>query len=240
MGLYLNLYKSQRDVLMTEVEGVKSFYYLKLKAIEYLLTFWSGNQQPVRPFLYVDYERLHRMYIVNDDGCKIVSFGFEFRIKTYSKVVTDLDNSILALNYMGEQGEISLQNVSEALSILSELEFKDNNYYWGVDLGVSVSNESIRFFEKIVFSESGYIRYDNSIVGCKPPIHPRYHFDICFTPNICYKIGLPKHIVHTEMENILDKRTSCPMIDIAPSNLYYVGLNKRRQSKGGKKKNRNY
>lgn len=235
MGLYLNLYKSQRDVLMEEVEGVKSFYYLKLKAIEFLMTFWSGNQPPVRPYLYVDYEKLHRMYIVNDDGCKIVSFGFEFLIKTYSKVVTDSGNSILALNYKGERGEISLQNVSEALSVLSELEFKENSYYWGVDSGMSVSDESIRFFEKIVFSEPGYIRYDNSMVGYKPLIHPRYHFDICFTPKISYKLGLPQHIERNEIERILDKATFCPMMMLTPSNLYYAKIEKgRRVKRGGK------
>ena len=236
MGLYLNLCKSQRDVLMKEVEGVKSFYLIKLKAIEYLMTFWNGNKPPVRPYLYVDYDKLHRMYIVNDDGCKIVSFGFEFLIKTCTRVLTDSSNSIIALNYMGERGTISLQNVSEAQSILSELKFEENNYYWGIDAGMSVSNESIRFFEKIVFSEPGYLRYDNSILGFKPLIHPRFHFDVCFTPNISYKLGLPKHIEQYEMEDILDKSKYCPVMSLVPSTLYTFKKNNGRKNNKGKRK----
>ena len=227
MPLYLNLQRFQRDVLLQEIKSIKTFYYVKLKAIEYILTFWDGNKPPVRPYLYIDSEKLNRLYIVNDDGCKIISFGFNYLIKTYNKDLSSPNNSVLHLNYCGQKGEISLLNVSEAQSILSELTFEENNYYWGLDTGVSVDNESIRFFEHIVFSEPSYLRYDNTIVGYKPLIHPRYHFDICFSSSVCYKFGLPKHIEHHEMVDILDKSKYCPIMMLSPTNLHPLKKNIR-------------
>ena len=57
MPIYLNLQRFQRDVLLQEIKSVKTFYYIKLKAIEYLMTFWTGNKSPVRPYLYIDSEK---------------------------------------------------------------------------------------------------------------------------------------------------------------------------------------
>lgn len=235
MPLYLNLQRFQRDVLLQEIKSIKTFYYVKLKAIEYILTFWNGNKPPVRPYLYLDSEKLNRLYIVNDDGCKIVSFGFNYLIKAYNKDLSSPNNSVLYLNYRGQKGEISLLNVSEAQTILSELTFEENNYYWGLDTGASVDNESIRFFEHIVFSEPSYLRYDNSIIGYKPLIHPRFHFDICFTPSVSYKFGLPKHIAHHEMEDILDKSKYCPIMSLYPSTLHLLNKNIRGKKNRGKR-----
>lgn len=227
MSLYLNLQKYQRDILLQEIKGIKTFYFVKLKAIEYLMTFWCGNKTPVRPYLYVDDKKLHRLYIIDEDGCKIVSLGFNFLIKTYNKDLSAQNNGVTNLNYIGQKGNISLLNVSESQSILSELKFEENSYYWGVDIGMAVSNDSIRFFESIIFSEPSYLRYDNSMLGYKPLIHPRYHFEVCFTPNVSYKIGLPQAIKQTDMENILDKNKFCPVITLKPT-LDKIGKCKRK------------
>lgn len=235
MPIYLNLQRFQRDVLLQEIKSVKTFYYIKLKAIEYLMTFWTGNKSPVRPYLYIDCENQNRLYIVNDDGCKIVSFGFNYLVKTYQKELAAPNNSVLCLNYRGQKGTISLLNVSEAQSILSELNFEENHYYWGMDFGVSVEDESIRFFEHIIFSEPSYLRYDNTTIGYKPLIHPRYHFDICFTPCVSYKFGLPKHIEHYEMEQILDKSKYCPIMSLSPSTLHPLKKNIRSKKNRGKR-----
>lgn len=216
--IYLNLEDFQFNELFTKITNIFDFLKVKLKALEYILTFWHGNVEVKPPYLCVDDKNLHRIFLVNHDSHKIISFGFEFLIKT-EKVPLDFPvNSIPNLNYIHRNGSITTKEISNAFTILNEFSSREENYYWGLNLDEdNIPDSSISFFEYLLMAEPGYIRYDDDLKGEKSKIHPRFHFDINYNNITHYKLGLPYSI---ELENFitaLDLRKDCPITELNPS-----------------------
>ena len=216
MGFSINLLEYQSKVLFQEVSDYKSFMKIELKLLEYLLTFWHGNTELKPPYLYVDDKNLHRAFLVNQDGHKIITIGFQFAVKTVLWDSNDTANRISHLNLLGENGRVTLRNVSEANSILASLPEKNSGSYYEANISESIQDDSFRLFEYLLFTEPGYVRYDDDIRGFKPNIHPRYHLDVNFTPNISYKIGLRAKSCLEDIINAIDRHKTCPIIDLSP------------------------
>jgi len=215
-GFSVNLNDYQCKELFQGVSDYRTFIKVKLKLLEYLLTFWHGNTTVKPPYLYVDDQNLHRAFLVNQDGHKIISIGFQFAIKTDLYGLSDDNNRITHLNLLGENGSVTLRNISEANTILANLPERGSGLYYEANIEEPIQDDSFRLFEYLLFSEPGYVRYDDDIQGYKPYIHPRYHFDVNFMPNISYKFGLKAKICLEDIIQALDKRKTCPMIDLFP------------------------
>ena len=63
--------------------------------------------------------------------------------------------------------------------------------------------------------ELGYIRYDDDIDGFKeaakkgvPKQHPRYHYDVNYSQQAAFKIGLDKKITPDKFIQLLEDRKS--------------------------------
>lgn len=215
-GFSVNLKDFQSKELFQGVSDYKTFMKVELKFLEYLLTFWHGNTALTPPFLYVDDKNLHRAFLVNQDGHKIISIGFQFAIKTDLSDLNDTANMITHLNLLGENGCVTLRNISEATTILASLPERGSGIYYEANIDDPIQDDSFRLFEYLLFSEPGYVRYDDDIRGYKPYIHPRYHFDVNFTSNISYKFGLKAQVCMEDIIQALDKRKICPTIDLFP------------------------
>ena len=235
-GFSINLLEYQSKVLFQEISDYKSFMKVELKLLEYLLTFWHGNMELKTPYLYVDDKNLHRAFLVNQDGHKIISIGFQFAIKTDLWDSTNSANRISHLNLLGENGKVTLRNVSEANSILASLPEKVSGSYYEANISESIQDDSFRLFEYLLFTEPGYVRYDDDIRGYKPNIHPKCHFDVNFMPNISYKFGLRADICLEEIIQAIDKRKTCPMIDLSPKESIVYNLKRSQRKKSYKKR----
>ena len=85
MGFYLNLEEYQKKILFQKVNDSNSFIGVKLKAIEFLLSFWKGNKELHPPYMYVDDKDLHRVFLVNQDGKNIISFHLVLTLRSILK-----------------------------------------------------------------------------------------------------------------------------------------------------------
>jgi hypothetical protein len=235
---YLNLHNFQfRELFGCKVTNSRDFVRMKLKSMEYLLTFWHGNEKIEPPYMCVDDEILHRVFLANDDGHKIISYGFEFLIKTYERDLNKTTNYITNYNYIGQKGVIGAREISNALSILNTLTEPQSKLYWNLNIESNIPISSIEFFEYILQKEPGYIRYDDDIIGEKPLIHPRYHFDINFSFPVHYKIGLHRETHLNDIITALDINKECPMAELNPSKTYYVEKILLNKYKNMRKKN---
>ena len=234
--IYLNLESFQAQILFSNATNMVEFVKLTLKTIEYLLTTWHGNTKVQPPYLCIDDVNLHRAFLINQDGHKIISFGFEFYIKTYDKILTSPNNSITNLNYLGQKGNVTTKEVSNAFTILSEYAQREDNSYWGLNLDEGdISDPSMFFFEYLLMKETGYVRYDNDIRGEKTNIHPRYHLDVNYSYPTHYKIGLAKDVSLEQFMTVLDLHKKCLIIELNPGKSAYQ---KRIYNKASKRKSK--
>lgn len=233
MNIYLNLQVYQSRILFQEVKNTKDFLTVKLKLLEYLLTFWYGNEDVHPPFLYINTERPQRVFLVNSNENKIVSFGFEFLVKTENYDTSLPTNYIKFINYRGKQGIITLQTVSEAQTLLQLYSERSDNLYCFTVLenDEKLSEESERLFEHILFSEAGYIRYDYDPKGYKPNTHPLHHFDVNFSEVVHYKLGLQKRMKMEDVSDILNLEKACAQLHWQSQ----VGIQRNIRGKNSKK-----
>lgn len=208
---YLELVdKKGREDLFATVRTIKEFMTLKLNTLEILLSQWSGKQsceQIKLPYLHVEDQNLHRVFIVSNN--KIVSFGFGFHIQAK-------ENNIKQLIF--GKYRFSTKDISDAHAIVHQINdsdlYKDISFEGNDD---SPDINGIRLFEHLLFEEPSYLRYDydkQSAQGNRSKIHPAHHFDFCFTPDFTYKLGLPKQINEMEFQRILLATDYCRFLSL--------------------------
>lgn len=223
---YLNLTdKKGREMLFREITSIKDFLLLKLTVLELMISQWNGScdiKTCTFPYLHIDDYSLHRVFIVSNN--KIISFGFGFTIQPNSKKIEA---------FRACKEKITSRQISEAQSLLAlcngETLYKEIDYD---DLEQTPSEGGIKLFEYLLFEESAYIRYDYDEQTKNVIMHPKHHFDICFTPNYSYKIGLLRGIEELEYAKILSKKDFCRILNLN-SNRLHRGYSSRKQNLKG-------
>lgn len=217
MKLYLHIEPYQTQVLFQEIYNMQSFLRVKLKILEYIKSCWHGNVSREKPFLCVDSD-LDRVFLVNKNGRKVFSFSFGFNLKLKEFDLKQEGNAVVRVGYKNRSDEITDKMVSDSLAILSELEQREDNIYWNLDISEDIADEvgveSIRLFEYVMMQEAGYIRYDDAPQDEKLPFHPRFHFDVNYSSTANYKLGLGKEMVLDDMLYMLTPNTKCPYLQI--------------------------
>jgi hypothetical protein len=194
---------------------------VKLKVLEYIKAYWRGNTNMSKPYICVDTD-LDRVFLVNQDARKIVSFVFGYNLKTAVWDLTAATNAIYRIGFKNHEIEITEKMVSECQSILSDLTLRDDNIYWELDMLIGESDEdidtrSIRLFENLLMQEAGYFRYDDAPQDETLPYHPRFHIDVNYTNNAHYKVGLGKQTTIEDLLYMLNKKKKCPYLQIEHS-----------------------
>lgn len=235
--LYLNLDKYQADVLFGDINDIRGFLLVKLKLLEFIQS-WTGNKPIKQPYVCIDNEKLYRAFMVNENACKIISFGFEFNFKTTS-LNLNAANAIKTIHYKGRNGLVTAQNISDAIAILKQYEQREENLYCDLDFDDedNISIESKRLFEYVLMQEAGYVRFDNATQGYKEWIHPLNHFDINYS-NVTYKMGLYHKITIDELLAMFDKNKVKPFVLLNPDKRTILRFPIRKKSKNNKGKRR--
>lgn len=221
MKIYLHIEPYQVSNVLCDISDRLSYISVKLKVLEYIKAYWRGNINLSKPFICIDTD-LDRVFLVNQNARKIVSFVFGFNIKTADPDLTIASNAISRIGYKNQENEITEKMVSECHSILSDLRQRDDNVYWEQDMLIGESDEkidirSIRLFEHILMQEAGYLRYDDAPHDEKLPYHPRFHIDINYSSNAHYKVGLGKQTTIEDLFYMFNKKTKCPYLQIEHS-----------------------
>lgn len=223
---YLNLVDSKgRKSLFKTITNSFEFMDVKLNVLELLISQWdntvnSGNL--TLPYLHIDDYNLHRAFIVSNN--KIISFGFGLNIVTHRNRVD---------SFRIRSKEFKAKQISESHAILNELTRKDkkeevedkegsdkedeDKLYKDIsddDLEAIPSREGKFLFEFLLFEEPSYIRYDFDKRTKSELFHPICHFDLSFTKNYTYKIGLPRQITERELQSILNEKDFCRKLNL--------------------------
>lgn len=216
--IILNLKPYQAKELFQKINNLRAFVRLKLKLLQFLKTSWHGNEALHVPFVCID-EETTRVFMVNGDGRKIISFSFDLVLQTKSFDLKDSGNYIERVGFPTYPEEITDRMVSEAISIAEGIESSHSKLYWDLDLydnfnGEDIDKNSIMFFEYIATQEAGYLRYDDAPTDERLPYHPRCHIDVNYTSNISYKLGLLDTINYEDLLFMIKRETTCSYLQI--------------------------
>lgn len=218
MYLYFNLQKYQADRLLADVSDVKSLLAMQISILE-ILQIWTGNEKDiVRPYLCIDFNQLHRAFVVNYDAHKVISIAFNFSIKTKTPNFDTPNNAVTEIHYNGKTGLILPRNISEAQTILGYMDFSKGWLYRDihVDDQDNISPGSFTLLEFLMFHEAGYIRYDNSVQGFNATSHPVNHFDVNYSVPSHFKLGLDRPINLEQFMTLIDLKKQCPLVNLTP------------------------
>ena len=185
-----------------KITSPKSFVITMLKILEQINT-WGASEDAssVRfPYLYVDTSNLKRAFIVKSN--QIVSFAFPFAI--YTKKDSS-GKEQLYINYRDIQ--LDDQIISYAMSIAQTLDLGKSSYAAqakGIDLTDVKKQAAVKVFEVALTLEPSYIRYDYDPDHASGQVHPLYHYDVNYSKDSSYKLGLYRDVDVVELKELLD------------------------------------
>ncbi len=156
---------------------------------------YSYNRQDKEIIIFKN-ENFKRVFFLRDN--QIVSLNFPFKL-------VPTDNNLLEI-YIRDQKMTGVE-LSKLQEILNSEEFFSSCFYSDIDRIFNTEEEDKIWLllKEVLLAEDGYIRYDYDIEH-----HPDVpnHFDIFFTNNSTFKLGLRSAINLDLMIDILDKNTN--------------------------------
>ncbi|MCS6213632.1 hypothetical protein G3485_09620 [Shewanella baltica] len=187
---------------------------LLMKSIKYMLINPTVDRKINSGKLILYVNKMCRLFFVMPGKYFSISFPFH--------VLKDKEG-IFTFSYRGEM-DIDSEVTSEVISLLNDKSFNSgcslefvgriyqyqensyNDYYW-------------EFLKELFFMEDGYLRYDydkksyqQHLLKGTPNIHPLNHYDIFYSNNSTFKIGLRKEILEDEFIDFVNIRTDCKFI----------------------------
>lgn len=135
---------------------------------------------------------------------KMYSVSFPFHVECYPAIHFDY-NKI----------DIDSSMISNICNILNSSENEERSFYDFADAVLNCeelfSKEIWYVLKHLLTYEIGYIRYDDDYDGFitasnagRPKCHPRYHFDVNYSQQAAFKIGLEKPITPDKFIEFLD------------------------------------
>lgn len=155
--------------------------------------------------------KMSRIFYISEQKTYSINFPF---------TVTENDGELF-YSY-DDVSEIDSMITSQIISVIKSNESFDSNcIYEFTDHITSIADYSVNFWpllRKLILFEDGYIRYDNDIKNDNGLKHPRYHYDIFYSSNITFKIGLRQSITHESLIDLLLLESNCHFLE-KPKNL---------------------
>lgn len=157
-------------------------------------------------------EKMSRIFyqVENKIFSIVFPFGIEFLKEGYRiydlDLNVDIDSKLISIMIdMINQYELNEISIEKMLDIYYDVLADTED-----DINV---NRAWNILCKLLTIELGYIRYDVDQEHAEEIYHPLNHFDINYSNNITYKIGLKKEIVLEDMISMLDIKQKCNYLE---------------------------
>jgi len=150
--------------------------------------------------LYID--KMSRLFFFSENKYYSIVFPFHFLEEdgTYKIVF----NSTI---------EVNSQLISKVISIIKCDEFKAQcslNFLEPIcDAEDDCDEDFWIFLRELLLMEDGYIRYDFDSKHQDGDIHPLYHYDIFYSSNATFKVGLHDNLNNNDFIDLVNINTNC-------------------------------
>lgn len=215
--------KTKVDVLIILMETIK---YMKLNPV-------VTNEDCVgKIVLYID--KMSRLFFFTENKYYSIVFPFFVDRKKIEDEYENEDELPLSTTYTVKEYEylFSFRNqidideslVSQVISLIKCDEFKDNCSLEFITPICQYNEQYDKnfwpFLRELLFMEDGYIRYDldkenfdKAKEKDEEHKHPLNHYDVFYSSNTTYKIGLIRNLAENEFIDFLDGNKDCSYLN---------------------------
>ncbi|MBO2634392.1 hypothetical protein I6M48_18140 [Shewanella algae] len=194
------------DKFFSPIKNKVHIIELLMNSIKYMLINPEVSKGNSKGKIVLKIDKMSRIFYVKSD--KIFSIAFPFNVifedAYFFKYKNEMDiNSMVAskvISLINEPSFLSGCSIEFAEPISEYQERYNCDRYWD-------------FVRELLVMEDGYLRYDYDIDNYerhkRSDKHPLNHFDLFYTSNATFKIGLRRKINESDFVDMLDIKTKC-------------------------------
>ena len=166
-------------------------------------------------------DKMSRLFFISDNKFYSIAFPFYIREENGNFIITL--QKFDYIDYIEDDNDIFIEVDYEIISnVLSFI--KCDNFKNQCSLDFITPIYEYEFYEKkfwiflreLLLMEDGYIRYDYDPINYKkakerdkPYLHPLHHYDLFYSSNATFKIGLSDKIANDDFIDFLDINSNC-------------------------------
>ena len=195
------IYKTQSEYFFKAIRGRTDVIELWMRVIKLILLDHSLPDIQPSGELSIIAEKMNRIFIAGEN--RLFSLNFPFKIYYEDAIYSVFTKSGIQLDS---------KNTSDIISLFSNPYFLNINPDSSFDTVIDVcanDSSSWNVFKDTLLSEAGYIRFDHDTTNENGTLHPLNHFDICYSTEATYKIGINSHVKLDKFADILNVNTDC-------------------------------
>lgn len=156
-------------------------------------------RNPVRTYGYIkiSFDNIGGRCFIYISSNKYLSFVFPFRfngrVLRYKGTVIDeiFISYLITISESGQSGS----------SLIEQYIDNGNNCS-------RIPDQCFKVIEELLLLDSGYLRHDDDPSSARGVIHPRFHFDVFFSKEATFKVGLSKMLTSKKYEDFFKKDKS--------------------------------
>lgn len=200
---YFNIDQAQCDWAFKPIRNKKDVIEILMKALKTISIYTEPSPDKVAGKIKLHISKMSRIFFFNEE--KYYSLAFPFML--------ELNGDDFCFS-SGEVETIDNYITSKVLSIINDPSYL-NPSLWAFfePLAELEDHQTIpgfwSFFKMLLTHEDGYIRYDVDPERFDGRRHPLHHFDVFYSNQPTFKIGLNQHYSNDDMIDLLNRETDC-------------------------------
>ncbi|MFZ6688481.1 hypothetical protein ACO0K0_12110 [Undibacterium sp. SXout11W] len=197
-----NIDKHQAEWIFAPIRTRKDAIVVLMKTLKILMLDNSLPDELVAGRIVLQVSKMSRIFFISDS--KVFSLAFPFFVTETEDGLSFKSHGHSNVNHKVSSDILSLLEAPDLFNSSSVYNFAEP-----VDDLCLMDGEIWSLFRELLMMEEGYIRYDHDPLHVKDHYHPLNHFDVFFSSNVTFKLGLHEKIEHKFMVDMLDSNTPC-------------------------------
>lgn len=193
------------NIFFRPIRNKAEIIELLMEAINYMILNRSVSEEDTYGKIILKIDKMSRLFFFTKDKYFSIIFPF-FATREDNKYSFSFRNKIIIDNNL----------TRKVISIIKCDEFKANCSLDFVapicDYEEECDENFWIFLRELLLMEDGYIRYDYDKKHENGDLHPLNHYDLFYSSNATFKIGLNNKLSEDEFIDLLDINTNCKYI----------------------------
>ena len=201
--------ESYMDKFFSPIKNKVQIIELLMNSVKYMILNQPVKKNRISGEMVLITGQISRLFFFKDKKYFSIAFPFLvsyeeayfFSFKNKMNIDGRLTSEVISLiNDNNFHSNCSLEFVSP----ITDYQELNNEYYWD-------------FVRELLFMEDGYLRYDYDMINFdkhgQSDFHPLNHYDLFYSGNATFKIGLKTEIMPNDFIDQLNPQTVCKFID---------------------------
>lgn len=202
---YFSLDQSQCDWAFKAIRNKKDVIEILMRVLKTISIYTEPSADKVAGKMKLHISKMSRVFFFSEG--KYYSLAFPFTLEVSG-------NNLCFCS--GEIEIIDSYITSKVLSIINDPSYLNPSFWAFFEPLIELEDQQTipgfwAFFKMLLTHEDGYIRYDVDPDPRRldPRSHPLHHFDVFYSNQPTFKIGLREHYTNDDMIDLLNRETDC-------------------------------